>query len=182
MEPTVLGSLSAWLTVCACPAPPNTSSDNAIASSALSYPDTGHPLIGTAPLRKRIIGYLVSAVWAARRRFGHFFSRQTSPRLRYCHGRPGAGLAWPRLAPSHERRYRTGAIIWRFGAWRSPVSALVWGTRGRGFKSRRSDHFATACRSPLRFLQRPIKKRPRLYQIIEHALQFLAVLGARAIH
>ena len=25
------------------------------------------------------------------------------------------------------------------GAWRSPVSALVWGTRGRGFKSRRSD-------------------------------------------
>jgi len=59
---------------------------------------------------------------------------------------------------------------------------IVWGTRGRGFKSRRSDHFATACRSPLRFLQRPIKKRPRLYQIIEHALQFLAVLGARAIH
>ena len=27
------------------------------------------------------------------------------------------------------------------GAWRSPVSALVWGTRGRGFESRRSDHF-----------------------------------------
>lgn len=26
------------------------------------------------------------------------------------------------------------------GAWRSPVSALVWGTRGRGFESRRSDH------------------------------------------
>jgi hypothetical protein len=25
------------------------------------------------------------------------------------------------------------------GAWRSPVSALVWGTRGRGFKSRRPD-------------------------------------------
>ena len=25
------------------------------------------------------------------------------------------------------------------GAWRSPVSALVWGTRGREFKSRRPD-------------------------------------------
>ena len=28
-----------------------------------------------------------------------------------------------------------------FGAWRSPVSALVWGTRGRRFKSSRSDHY-----------------------------------------
>ena len=26
------------------------------------------------------------------------------------------------------------------GAWRSPVSALVWETRGRRFKSSRSDH------------------------------------------
>src|SRR5262249_46799665 len=26
------------------------------------------------------------------------------------------------------------------GAWRSPVSALVWGTMGRGFKPRRPDH------------------------------------------
>ena len=26
------------------------------------------------------------------------------------------------------------------GAWRSPVSAPVWGTGGRGFKSRRPDH------------------------------------------
>ena len=25
------------------------------------------------------------------------------------------------------------------GAWRSPVSAPVWGTGGRGFKSRRPD-------------------------------------------
>ena len=33
------------------------------------------------------------------------------------------------------------------GAWRSPVSALVWGTRGRGFKSRRPDqtHPMTRC-------------------------------------
>ncbi len=29
-----------------------------------------------------------------------------------------------------------------FGAWRSPVSALVWETRGRRFKSSRSDHFS----------------------------------------
>jgi hypothetical protein len=28
------------------------------------------------------------------------------------------------------------------GAWRSLVSAPVWGTGGRGFKSRRSDHFS----------------------------------------
>jgi hypothetical protein len=31
-------------------------------------------------------------------------------------------------------------IVAPVGAWRSPVSALVWGTRGRGFESRRSDH------------------------------------------
>lgn len=31
-----------------------------------------------------------------------------------------------------------------FGAWRSPVSALVWETRGRRFKSSRSDHFFKA--------------------------------------
>ena len=29
------------------------------------------------------------------------------------------------------------------GAWRSPVSAPVWGTGGRGFKSRRPDQLAT---------------------------------------
>ena len=26
-----------------------------------------------------------------------------------------------------------------FGTWRSPASALAWGARGRGFKSRRPD-------------------------------------------
>ena len=30
------------------------------------------------------------------------------------------------------------------GTWRSLVSALVWGTRGRRFKSGRPDHFRTA--------------------------------------
>ncbi len=29
----------------------------------------------------------------------------------------------------------------RFGVWRSLVSVLPWGGRGRGFKSRHSDHF-----------------------------------------
>jgi hypothetical protein len=28
-----------------------------------------------------------------------------------------------------------------FGTWRSPASALAWGARGRGFKSRRPDDF-----------------------------------------
>ncbi len=32
------------------------------------------------------------------------------------------------------------AIIIGVGAWRSLVSALPWGGRGREFKSRRSDH------------------------------------------
>ena len=38
---------------------------------------------------------------------------------------------------------RTGrlSIDWELrGLWRSLVSALVWGTRGRGFKSRQPDH------------------------------------------
>ena len=38
-------------------------------------------------------------------------------------------------APSSLRLYTP-----QVGAWRSLVSALVWGTRGREFKSRRSDH------------------------------------------
>src|SRR5581483_11809478 len=42
----------------------------------------------------------------------------------------------------------------RFGAWRSPVSALVWGTRGREFKSRRSDHFPLENRRFLHFQPR----------------------------
>ena len=46
-------------------------------------------------------------------------------------------VAPPRLslaAPSPVRIYARHG-----GAWRSLVSALVWGTRGREFKSRRSD-------------------------------------------
>ena len=40
------------------------------------------------------------------------------------------------LAAPRPWRYKPALV----GAWRSPVSALVWGTRGREFKSRRSDH------------------------------------------
>ena len=32
-----------------------------------------------------------------------------------------------------------GDIYFKFGTWRSPVSALDWGSRGREFKSPRSD-------------------------------------------
>ena len=32
------------------------------------------------------------------------------------------------------------------GAWRSPVSAPVWGTGGRGFKSRRPDQYLDGIR------------------------------------
>ena len=34
------------------------------------------------------------------------------------------------------------------GAWRSPVSAPVWGTGGRGFKSRRPDQNLAGSRFP----------------------------------
>src|SRR5438874_7968030 len=39
-----------------------------------------------------------------------------------------------RISLINQRRYT-------IGAWRSPVSALVWETRGRRFKSSRSDQF-----------------------------------------
>jgi hypothetical protein len=44
------------------------------------------------------------------------------------------------------------------GAWRSPVSALVWETRGRRFKSSRSDHFlviSTKCSLDVRHFAMP---------------------------
>ena len=37
----------------------------------------------------------------------------------------------------------------RYGAWRSLVSALVWGTRGPEFKSRRPDSKSGLERSPI---------------------------------
>src|SRR5207244_3742575 len=41
-----------------------------------------------------------------------------------------------------DRVYSASSV----GAWRSPVSAPVWGTGGRGFKSRRPDqHLAPDC-------------------------------------
>jgi hypothetical protein len=47
------------------------------------------------------------------------------------------------------------------GAWRSPVSALVWGTRGREFKSRRPDQTAPKNKD---FLQHPKNSMPTALQ------------------
>lgn len=47
------------------------------------------------------------------------------------------------------------------GAWRSPVSALVWGTRGRGFKSRRPDQKSLKHKD---FLRHPKNPMPRASQ------------------
>src|ERR1700761_7188017 len=44
-----------------------------------------------------------------------------------------AACVWGRIYLINQRHYG-------IGAWRSPVSALVWETRGRRFKSSRSDH------------------------------------------
>jgi hypothetical protein len=43
--------------------------------------------------------------------------------------------------PSRWFCYNYGRLV---GTWRSQVSALVWGTRGRRFKSGRPDHHNTA--------------------------------------
>ena len=52
-----------------------------------------------------------------------------------------AHLVWDLAAPpaGYGTLYALGANIRRDGAWRSLVSALVWGTRGPEFKSRRPD-------------------------------------------
>jgi hypothetical protein len=46
------------------------------------------------------------------------------------HGRPDAAVGFTCV----RARCRT-----KIGTWRSLVSALVWGTKGRGFESRRPD-------------------------------------------
>ncbi len=51
-----------------------------------------------------------------------------------------AERCWSRSARCDEGDYH-----YRHGTWRSLVSVPVWGTGGRGFKSRRPDHLA--CRS-----------------------------------
>ena len=51
-----------------------------------------------------------------------------------------SGVASDRRRLRRDRRIPIVRAV-PVGAWRSPVSALVWGTRGRGFKSRRPDHF-----------------------------------------
>ena len=52
------------------------------------------------------------------------------------------GGAATALSLQRLRIHAVAEVSWpRYGLWRSLVSALVWGTRGREFKSRRSDHF-----------------------------------------
>jgi hypothetical protein len=45
----------------------------------------------------------------------------------------------PNQPPQQLKRLDGSGILERRGAWRSLVSALVWGTRGPEFKSRRPD-------------------------------------------
>ncbi|SPP95046.1 protein of unknown function [Bradyrhizobium vignae] len=59
-----------------------------------------------------------------------------------------------------------------FGAWRSPVSALVWETRGRRFKSSRSDHFSKYFRSRLETAR--LQRAARLQAV--YAIRSLRVL------
>src|SRR4029077_10938360 len=53
----------------------------------------------------------------------------------------GGSAIVPRGVFRALRRAAIEAMGTSIGAWRSPVSALVWETRGRRFKSSRSDHF-----------------------------------------
>jgi hypothetical protein len=57
--------------------------------------------------------------------------------------RSGRGTAadWGGAAGRALRKAGIEAKGSAHGAWRSPVSALVWETRGREFKSRRSDQY-----------------------------------------
>jgi hypothetical protein len=54
-------------------------------------------------------------------------------------GDPGQGAV---SAFVTDRGVRAGFIVEKLGTWRSLVSALVWGTRGRRFKSGRPDEDA----------------------------------------
>ena len=92
-------------------------------------------------------------------------------------------------------RHGEGLTISRpVGAWRSPVSALVWGTRGRGFESRRSDqiipgtlriHFPETLsgRAPGKGIKQPDKLAPDVYKDVLRGAQplgegFVRLLGS----
>ena len=53
------------------------------------------------------------------------------------------GEIWRRIFLKRCLPNRSGlpSVVRRFGVWRSLVSALHWGCKGRGFESRHPDHF-----------------------------------------
>src|ERR671924_1530303 len=55
------------------------------------------------------------------------------------YSRPGIGPIWPRGRQSHALTSQVAT----FGPWRSLVSALDWGSRGREFKSPRPDEYVS---------------------------------------
>src|SRR5882724_8435526 len=63
-------------------------------------------------------------------------------------------VAWRKIGKSRRLHCRTRSRFrsrfgGRNGLWRSLVSALVWGTKGRGFESRQPDRDSgSACRVP----------------------------------
>ena len=72
--------------------------------------------------------------------------------------------AWPekplgeRCCAAHRRIPIVRAVP--VGAWRSPVSAPVWGTGGREFKSRRPDQFSPSARRPISAISSPNRPPP----------------------
>jgi hypothetical protein len=66
------------------------------------------------------------------------------------------------------------------GAWRSPVSALVWGTRGRRFKSSRSDHKNTLISNT--YAQGPKAAQPSNFASVATLSPPRDRGGARAAH
>ena len=66
-------------------------------------------------------------------------NRDSARRAKY--PEDGGSAIVPRGVFRALRRAAIEANGTSIGAWRSPVSALVWETRGRRFKSSRSDHF-----------------------------------------
>jgi hypothetical protein len=76
--------------------------------------------------------------------FGGFCNRRQSARV--TRRRAAVAILLPFSGESFGRREPNAAVSrcplgWpRRGAWRSLVSALVWGTRGPEFESRRPDH------------------------------------------
>jgi hypothetical protein len=117
-----------------------------------SNSSTGNDVSKTRPRRRPAKG-TASVAGRSRVNGGEFFPqrpRQEAPILgkELAQDKRSAGhsssriVKWPPLAPPPQLGRRAFACsVWlsACGAWRSLVSALVWGTRGPEFKSRRPD-------------------------------------------